>query len=522
MTGKNDSLEDACMRSGLLLAEIKNHETCIRRTLSAETGRSFRVDEACRADNGGIIGRESLFHKYGEAEQLAAVAFVPAAGAASRFLEPLKALSEALIAGDLEKAVELAAATGAGAPTLPLPKKLREFIESKGHSFSQEDISRLLEILSWPKALFPCNGRGVTFLEAKAREHAAYKKAGANFCGEVYVAPIGRSDHFSDELTASKVGTRDQLPHDVMEQGASLSTLRFRQDGSFVVDKDGMPSMVAAGHGALINLFEGVRNKFPGADYLLIRNVDNVCGTSRETSQEVVRFSSFASSMIKAVRKIRESLRQLDFTGAGFVEAVQFLTSLRSEKKTTESMNLDSVSGVLEVLKEIQLGIFHSGLPEDFSQSLPVEVQVNHMARLFSRPVNVLGQVSNSGRDVGGTPVFVRTPDGTKEKLCIEVVHVEADQVESVLRNPSVATHFNPVFVASELVPDFAGYNVEHPYWSCVRKRFEGADVYYYESFLYEILGSSSLSNAVFIEIPRLLFNPHKTLSDAASAQVEV
>ncbi len=516
-------LEDACKRSGLSLAEMTKHETRIRETLAGgQRSHSFRIDAACRADNAGIIVRGTPFQKYGGDDQLAAIAFVPAAGAATRFLEPLKVLSVALAEGDLSRAAELAAVVGAGAPTFPLPAKLREFIESGGRSFSQDDIAGLLEILSWPKALFPCNARGVSFLNAKAREHAAYKQAGVNICGEVYVAPVGRSGQFSAELTASKIGLNRYLPHEVMEQGPSLSTLRFRGDGSFVVSKDGMPSMVAAGHGALINLFEGVREKFPSADYLLIRNVDNVCGTGSEASQEVVRFSTFSSSLIKAVRKVRESLKQRKFTGVDFLEAVQFLSSLRSVKKLIEGSNLDSVSGVIEVLKEIQQTIFHSTILEDYSQPLPVDVQLNQLAQLFSRPVNILGQVPNSGTDVGGTPVFVRRPDGVKEKLCIEVVHVEADQVESVLSNPLVATHFNPVFVASELMADFPALHAEHPYWSCVKKRFDGADVYYHESFLYEILGSGSLSNAVFIQIPRLLFNPHKTLSDAASTQVEV
>jgi hypothetical protein len=520
VNGKSDSLEDACRRSGLSFADIQKHDFRIRETLAGRSSGRFRIDTACRLDNAGIIVTEAPVHKSLSNEQLAAVAFVPAAGAASRFLEPLKAFSAALTDGNLKQAAQFGAA--AGSPALPLPIKLREFIENSGRSFSQGDIADLLEILSWPKALFPCNGRGVSFLEAKALEHAAYKKAGVNFCGEVYVAPISRSGHFSDKLTASKAAFQEQLPHEVMEQDASLSTLRFRQDGSIVVGKNGMPSMVAAGHGALINLFGGVKKKFPRAEYLLIRNVDNVCGTGVEASQAVVRFSSFASSMIRSVRKVRESLVQRQFAGTDLMEAIQFLTSLQLEKKAIESSDLESITGAIKVFKKIQESVFHTGFPQDFHVSLPIDLQIDHLARLFSRPVNVLGQVPNSGNDVGGTPVFVRRPDGIKEKLCIEVVHVDGDQVESVLKNPSVATHFNPVFVASELVADFVGYNVEHPYWSCVRKRFDGADVYYYESFLYEILGSSSLSNAVFIEIPRLLFNPHKTLSDAASAQVEI
>ncbi|NBQ52560.1 MAG: hypothetical protein EBU49_03130, partial [Proteobacteria bacterium] len=224
LNAKRDSLEDACRRSGLSFAEIKKHDFRIRETLAGKGGGRFRIDTACRPDNGGIILGEAPFHEFASGDQLAAVAFVPAAGAASRFLEPLKDFSAALTEGNVERAAQLAAA--AGSPALPLPAKLREFIESSGRSLSQGDIAGLLEILSWPKALFPCNARGVTFLEAKALEHAAYKKAGVNFCGEVYVSPIGRSGHFSSELKASKASFHEQLPHEVMEQ-ASLRRFNF-------------------------------------------------------------------------------------------------------------------------------------------------------------------------------------------------------------------------------------------------------------------------------------------------------
>ena len=45
-------------------------------------------------------------------------------------------------------------------------------------------------------------------------------------------------------------------------------------------------------------------------------------------------------------------------------------------------------------------------------------------------------------------------------------------------------------------------------------KRWKGQTVYYHESLLYEILGNSSFANLLFLELPRIFFNPHKTLND--------
>ena len=491
-------LENACRKLGLPLAAIKVHAERIRMALAGESVPTFAIENTCKRDNGGVFspafaGQKSLL---GSTEhQLRVVAFVPAAGAASRFLEPLKAMANN-------------PAASSASCDWPLPPLLRKWLDSQDHEFSSEETSSFfLEMMSWPKALFPCNRNGVSFLDAKIREHRAYKMAGVNFCGEVYVVPVGRTDQFAKPAA--------EIPYEVIEQDASLSTLRFRRDGSFVVGSDGRPAVVPAGHGALTGLFGRVRKRFPEGDYLLIRNIDNVCGTSAETSIEVLRFCDFASAIIKAVRVIRAGLAMGQVEAPGMLDAASYLGGLAGHSGP-EPFDL------LRLLAAIQETLFHSAAILWSSEKANRGELISQLSQQYSRPVNVLGQVGNSGRDVGGTPVFVRRTDGVLEKLCIEVVHVNSEQVESVLKNPEIATHFNPVFVASELVDDFSAYDVDHPYWSCVQKRFEGEDVFYHESFLFEIIGSSAISNVVFVEIPRLLFNPHKTLSDTAAATVVV
>ena len=46
-------------------------------------------------------------------------------------------------------------------------------------------------------------------------------------------------------------------------------------------------------------------------------------------------------------------------------------------------------------------------------------------------------------------------------------------------------------------------------------KTYRGQAVVYYETVLYELIGHSDFANTVFVEVPRQVFHPHKTLRDA-------
>jgi hypothetical protein len=136
---------------------------------------------------------------------------------------------------------------------------------------------------------------------------------------------------------------------------------------------------------------------------------------------------------------------------------------------------------------------------------------------MFARPFVMMGQVPNTQRDVGGTCVFADV-EGNPQKICLELPHASPEDRRIFLENPIKSTHFNPVFVVSEIV-DQTTINSwsEHPFWLIAKKSWRGRDVYYQESILYELLGSSQYCNVIFVEVPRILFNPHKTLNDASN-----
>jgi hypothetical protein len=140
---------------------------------------------------------------------------------------------------------------------------------------------------------------------------------------------------------------------------------------------------------------------------------------------------------------------------------------------------------------------------------------LDRLRRLYERPVTLLGQVPNTGKDVGGTPCFIRTGGGV-DKVCVEVPHASEADLQTFLADPAKATHFNPVFVAAEITidPDYYAARAGD-FWLKSEKTYRGQRVMYFETVLYELLGNSALANCAFIAVPRFVFHPHKTLQDA-------
>ena len=68
--------------------------------------------------------------------------------------------------------------------------------------------------------------------------------------------------------------------------------------------------------------------------------------------------------------------------------------------------------------------------------------------------MNSVGQVPNSGKDVGASPVLCEDDKGRQFVIALEPPHASLEDRKNILENPEVATHFNPAFVASEIITD--------------------------------------------------------------------
>ena len=482
-------LRKVLQESGLSPEVVDRHRQNITSFLAQSEGRFFPISDTCRLDNSGVL---SLPKDSGEQSDINIVAFVPAAGASTRYVAPLADLLSALESGSRESCSEaLKALREGGFTESPLPRSLKNlFLAEEAGKF--EDFSSIaaevLRDISAPKALYPAVHSGETFLELKRHEH----QRTPGIFGEVYITPPNQAETF--RAVSERVNS--PIPTRFYEQGLELSTLRFDREGQYVLDEHSRPSFVPNGHGALIRLFSRVGKDFPGANGVFIRNIDNISGTSEIVRLATARFlTAFKSSLLK-LKDLRAAVK------AG-------------NSRVAEAMALDLMkfwglkpSSSTDSLTSMMMSLFHT------SPSSSGDIQ-----DLLDRPFVLMGQVPNTGRDVGGSCVFA-TINGIKQKICLELPHASVADKQDFLENPVKATHFNPVFVAAELPRDDVIHRMENnPFWLISKKTWKGKDVYYQESILYELLGSSQFANVIFVEVPRLVFNPHKTLLDARNRQ---
>ncbi|NBO37325.1 DUF4301 family protein [bacterium] len=415
-----------------------------------------------------------------------------------------------------------------------------------------------------PKALVPTTGEGDSFLFLKLVEQIALLPSSVS----VYVAPFQQSTQFKAEIESGRqklirqaqnvfdlAGTpfapdwlkptnqRATGDFTILEQGLDLCTLRFNEDGTAVLADDGSYSSVAAGHGELLNLFPDIAAQWPNLECLHIRNIDNVVGTQQERQQEL-------SAVAETFRLLRDTMEFLR------AEVEDFIPTCRSSNNNDKLKNPQAITALKFLAQLIptaaQGQIFSASMAsismtngltvEDFQrvlgnlyhwQPLPENLSVfakwDWLQQQLARPLSVFGVVRKEVGDVGGGPVFAQLPDGTHVKICLEMPHASKEDAQEYFGNKGRATHFNPVLVFFELRTHQRSHTqnprsgrivqpgqlFDEHFWLLARKEFKGRKVCYHETVLYELIGNSARTNVLFVEVPRTLFRPHKTLLDS-------
>lgn len=412
------------------------------------------------------------------------VAFVPAAGAASRFTKVFAEIIEFFADDNYQAVVDcLVSFKKQGLLDCPLPATLRQLVVDS-HELSEKRLSEqnLAELFPNPKALYPCVLDGASFLDLKIIEHQAIGSA-----RQVFVIPAGSQKKFKAAVE------KYDCPISFLEQGTALSTLRFHHSDRQVFRQDNELSPVPAGHGVLTALFSQLKGFAPSA---FIRNIDNVMGVDPQAIAVCKRFLAQHHFLLTNVQRIRQTLQQRQLKRANDIARQLRERLLGSSSQRSAIANADLWSTLHE--------LFHAPLP-----TAEQAEDIDQLFNLYCRPVNSLGQVPNSGNDMGGIPVFVDY-HGQQIKICLEIPHMTEADRHGIAKE---ASHFNPVFVACEL--DASYQQEQNPFWLLAEKNYRGQRVCYHETLLYETLGNSLHCNVVFVDVPRLIFNPHKTLDDA-------
>lgn len=496
--------QEEISKYGLSARDLLIHQRRIQESLNKKTSSFIPILDSFRIDNGGIL--PTAYYAAPKTDVSGFIAFVPAAGAASRYFQPLQGLRQAIADKDEGQIrAELEALQAEGAKDWPLPGALSELIatEKGGKLPKAETLDQALEEISWPKALLPYRKQAKSFLQKKVEEHEAMQ----GLLGEVYVAPLGGSERFARHLQAQSTNQRLQF----LEQGPELSTLRFTRDGQPFRTEDGSLSLVPAGHGMLVRLFPDIQKKWQNAHSLFIRNIDNVIDEVAPSLAATDLFLKQHQAVLEGLRDIRKALGKADLESAA-KSAAEMRGFFQSPSRKSPAW-FQGLGAAEKALWTLLLEIFHC--PLILAESLREKRgDEEALKQLYSRPFNSLGQVPNNGRDVGGSPVRA-SHDGGEVAICLELPHASPEDRKKFLENPEVATHFNPVFVAAEIPEDHSVYDLEQcPFWILAEKTIRGTPVVYHEIVLYEVLGNSFTANVIFPEIPRRLFHPHKSLLD--------
>lgn len=500
----NELVKKQLSDMGISHEEVLNHQRRIKSVLAGETQTFLEVIDSCRLDNGGILPA-----KFCRAKEPAAgfVSFIPAAGAASRYFSPLTEFLLALETGDSVK-VQIAREEllAKNLPMFALPAIVRDSLLETSQTCLKNNKS-ILAAIAEPKALQPANSLGQDFYEIKEIENDSLSAVERRF----YVVPPGQISKFKDRH--KRLGSEAEV--DFIEQGHNLSTVRFDEKGEYYFE-DGLLTAVPAGHGTLLKLMPTIAEKCERQHSLFIRNIDNIVGSSESAKAATNQFLEGHQKVLEFVRAIRQDIKKDNWTSANSV-AGQLNDHIevfdRDIKPYENFLKKSSFSDLW--LQQIKL---FNTQPDTVKKFYSSENEKELLKRLYQRPVNSLGQVPNLGHDVGGSAVVCRSPFGPFT-ICLEVPHANPEDQEKILKDPRVATHFNPVFVAAEIMDDISCYNTDDfPLWVLARKQRHGKSVLYHETVLYELLGNNLLANAMFPAVPRLLFNPRKKFIDAGQS----
>ncbi len=485
-----------------ILSELKlQHQARVRDFLKSRQKPTWKILETCRLENQGILTLPQASESHCGFHQIAS--FIPAAGAASRFTAPFMDLLLAYQNGPstFTKIVQKFQHKYAN---VPLPDQLVRFLDKASkQEISPAELEPIYKIMSQPKALFPCGHERETFLQYKIEEHRAI----GTFAAQAYIAPAGHAAEFLEQL--KDAASPDPIV--VMEQSDEMCTYRFDKDANIFLDVAGQPALVSGGHGMLSRLFPAIKEQFPSANSLFIRNIDNLADRSEARLEETRNFLRVYENLIRQFQQIRTALNSSDIPAAD-QEAQNILESL--------GLGSGSPNGKLgSNLVTLQKRFLHTPddiLPEqssDWNKTFE-----DKLREAYQRPLSMVGQVANSGHDRGGIPVWAEL-NNRKRKLCLEGPHISAADMHLWFDARKLVTHFNPVFLVTEIPPTRDYYlNAANDLWVIAEKSYQGQPAYYCESVLYEMIANSALANCLFFEISRDLFRPRKSLDDLLSA----
>ena len=341
-----------------------------------------------------------------------------------------------------------------------------------------------------PKALikfhsYPDHAR--TAFEEHLVEAAGYVRTDANDCALHFTVPPRHKERFV--AFYEKIRTIYEKQRNTNYE-VTFSTQKISTN-TIAVDMQNRPFRLPddsllfrpGGHGALIHNL----NQLTG-DIVFIKNIDNV--VHERFGAEITEWKKIlCGNLIRLQQQIFDFLNQLHHNTLG--------------------------NPLIENIRNFIKKELFIRLPQDFSAASDTKKQ-KILIRLLDRPLRVCGMVQNTG-DPGGGPFWLQGPKDMSAPQIVEMSQINIDDPhqKSILNQ---LKHFNPVDLVCGIrnwqgklfnLPDY----VDHQAVFIANKSENGRDLKALElPGLWN--GAMAFWNTVFVEVPKITFNPVKEVTD--------
>ncbi len=521
---------------GLDLQRIRHHQQRILKAFRAKINRKIPIEKPCLISNGGLlpwaetknfIEKQNSNKKYETWSKNHLVTCIPGAGAGSRYFLSLIKFQVEFSKNSKEKIldqywIDLF-------PFLPsFIEHCEKFFRYNPQYFTKKELEIFTSTIEKayvyatffidtysmrPKMSIPATVEGDSFLFLKIQEQQHLIPCLAN----IIIVADGHKNSCENDLEKIKNILNIENSWFVYEQTKDLSTIRFLQNGNPYEDENEQYSCVSAGHGELLRLFSKFSEDIPQAEALHIRNIDNIIGTSKESKNNLNTLGEFFFHIQKILEKVRHWLGSTTsindtLNDKILVHTLCELKPLSQQEKNEFTPDFLTISEVYAILSLL----FHWPKPEQ-KEALKL------LREYCQKPLSVMGMVRRLSGDAGGGPIFTSMVADQKIKLCLEMTHASDEQAQEFFGPNGSCTHFNPVLVFFELQKNFENQKgnkvdfrklFDEHFWLLTQREFKGKKVCYHETVLYELIGNSSSTNLIFVEAPRSLFKPHKSIQD--------
>lgn len=252
-------------------------------------------------------------------------------------------------------------------------------------------------------------------------------------------------------------------------------------------DSNGKLLFRPAGHGALLQNLNEINE-----DIIFIKNIDNI--SPEYLHPQTIKYKKLLGGILIEVQN----------------QIFDYITKIFS----------DNAGDDLHEVEKFSAGTLSITFPPEYNY-LDNNSKAKYLFNKLNRPLRVCGMVVNEGHP-GGGPFWIEDDDRTQSLQIIESAQIDsANQKQKLIFNSS--THFNPVDIVCS-IKDYQGKKFDlqkylNPSTALIAlKSKDGREL---KSFELPGLwnGSMHFWNTIFVEVPKITFNPVKEVNDLLKAE---